>query len=258
LKGSVVCKFIVPIFLVLNLLCFPAMSETLTGNDFKSFLPRAKFVLIPAGTFTMGSPEGESGRGDGETQRQVKISRPFYLQTTEVTQGQWKKVMGRNPSFFKQCGDDCPVENVTWNDVQKFISMLNSIDGTDKYRLPTAAEWEYAARAGSQSDRYGEIDDIAWYDANSGNKTHPVGQKLPNAWGFYDMLGNVGEWVHNWSGSSTVGSVTDPIGPSSGVSRVRLGGSWFSRAKDCRMANRLKRDPGYGDLSLGFRLARTP
>jgi formylglycine-generating enzyme required for sulfatase activity len=233
------------------------MGETAGENVFTSPKLGAKFVLIPAGTFTMGSPESELGRGADETQHQVKISWSFYLQTTEVTQGQWKRVMGSNPSYFGNC-DNCPVEQVSWNDVQKFISKLNAREGTDKYRLPTEDEWEYAARAGSQSDRYGDIDDIAWYDTNSGNKTHTVGQKLPNAWGLYDMLGNVWEWVEDRYEDYQAGSLTDPVGPSSGVNRVRRGGSWFDSAKSCRMAARLKHPPEYGDLSLGFRLARTP
>jgi formylglycine-generating enzyme required for sulfatase activity len=246
-KGCVMSKIFVSFFLVLSFLCFPAMSETL----------KAKFVLIPAGTFMMGSPESELGRGEDETQHKVTISRSFYLQTTEVTQGQWKRVMGSNPSTFKNCGDDCPVEHVSWNDVQKFIEKLNRMEGTDKYRLPTEAEWEYAVRAGSQSDRYGDIDDISWYDVNSGNKTHIVGQKSPNAWGLYDMLGNAREWVHDRYDIYPSESVINPIGPLSGTNRVCRGGSWFASANHSRMANRLSRDEGYEDLSLGFRLAMT-
>jgi formylglycine-generating enzyme required for sulfatase activity len=258
MKGGVMRNIIVSFYFILTFLCSAAMGGESAGeNVFTSPTLGAKFVLISAGTFTMGSPESELGRREDETQHRVKISSPFYMQTTEITQGQWKRVMGSNPSYFKDCGNDCPVEKVSWNDIQKFISKVNSKEGTDKYRLPTEDEWEYAARAGSQSDRYGDIDDIAWYDTNSGNKTHAVGQKQPNVWGLYDMLGNVSEWVQDRYEDYQVGSAIDPVGPSSGVNRVRRGGSWFDSAKSCRMASRLKHSPEYGDISLGFRLART-
>jgi len=148
-----------------------------------------KFVLIPAGRLTMGSPKHE-----------VEISRPFYLGQFEVTQGQWRAVMRNNPSYFSQCGDDCPVEQVSWEGVQEFIRRLNKKEGTDKYRLPTKAEWEYACRAGSQSaygfgSDAGRLGEYAWYEGNSGGKTHPVGQKKANSWGLHDMLGNADEWT---------------------------------------------------------------
>jgi formylglycine-generating enzyme required for sulfatase activity len=249
-----------------------------------------RFVLIPAGTFTMGSPASETGRYDNETQHRVTISRAFYLQTTEVTQGQWQAVMGSNPSHFSSCGSDCPVEKVSWNDVQEFIGKLNRMEGTDKYRLPTEAEWEYAARAGSTTALYNgpltilgdnngpELDAIAWYGGNScvsysggydcsgwKNKqysctscgTHPVGRKQPNAWGLYDMLGNVWEWCQDWYGGYPSGSVSDPEGPSSGSGRVLRGGSWRPYARLARAANRSYFAPGYRDCILGFRLLRT-
>ena len=222
----------------------------------------AKFALIPAGTFTMGSPSSEPGRDIDETQHPVTISRPFYMQTTEVTQGQWKRVMGNNPSSFGGCGDDCPVEKVSWNDVQEFILKLNSMEGTDKYRLPTEAQWEYAARAGTTTRFYtGDNDDdlsrAGWHEGNSGSKTQPVGKRMPNAWGLYDMHGNVWEWVQDWKKDYPSGSVTDPEGPSSGSGRVGRGGSWPSRVRDCRSAVRYRDDPGDRLGDVGFRLLRT-
>ena len=126
-----------------------SMAQQKGRETFTSPTIGAKFVIVPAGSFTMGSPAGEYGRGDDERQHQVTISKPFYLQTTEVTQGQWQQVMGNNPSYFNHCGAGCPVEQISWNDVQEFIRKLNSQEGVDRYRLPTEAQWEYAARAGT-------------------------------------------------------------------------------------------------------------
>ncbi len=190
----------------------------------------AKLTLIPAGTFTMGSPSSEAGRFSNETQHRVTISRPFYMQTTPVTQGQWKAVMGSNPSSFKDCSDDCPVENVSWNDVQEFINRLNRMEKTYKYRLPTEAEWEYAARAGSATAYYfGDSDDnlgdFSWYHKNSEDKTHCVGLKKPNAWGLYDMYGNVWQWVQDrYIGDYPSTESTNPTGALEGSLRVLRGG----------------------------------
>jgi formylglycine-generating enzyme required for sulfatase activity len=226
-----------------------------------------KFVPIPAGWFMMGSPKDEPGRSDDETQHKVTISEPFFMQTTEVTQGQWKAVMGNNPSSFKDCGDNCPVENVSWDDIQDFIKKLNR-KGEGTYRLPTEAEWEYAARAGSQTAfSNGDIAEkecgndpnlskAGWYCGNAGGKTHEVGQKQPNAWGLYDMHGNVWEWCQDWYGNYPFGAVTDPTGPDSGSSRVLRGGSWGSGARICRAARRSSSSPGYGGSNCGFRLVR--
>jgi len=216
-----------------------------------------KFVLIPAGTFIMGSPANEPDRSDNETQHQVTLSRPFYLQTTEVTQGQWTAIMGNNPSQFKNCGDNCPVENISWQDAQEYIKRLNIRERTSKYRLPTEAEWEYACRAGSQTafsfgDVVGSLDSYGWYSGNSGNRTHPVGQKEPNAWGLYDMHGNVCEWVQDRYGDYPVGAVTDPTGPSSGTGIVR-GGSTDSIAWICRCACRVL-TARYERIKIGFRV----
>ena len=171
-----------------------------------------------------GSPENEPDRSRNETQYKIKISKPFYMQTTEVTQGQWKKVMGNNPSGFKDCGDDCPVEQVSWNDAQEFIKKLNQMEGTNKYRLPTEAEWEYAARAGTTTPFYtGNClsTDQANYNGNyplTGcpkgqfrEKTMRVGSFEPNAWGLYDMYGNVWEWCQDWFDDYTWRE--PPVGP---------------------------------------------
>ncbi|MBN2688225.1 MAG: formylglycine-generating enzyme family protein [Deltaproteobacteria bacterium] len=220
-----------------------------------------KFVLIPNGTFMMGSPSNESGRDNDETQHRVTISKPYYLQTTEVTQGQWKAVMGSNPLHFRK-GDDYPVEEVSWNDVQEFITKLNRKENTNKYRLPTEAEWEYACRAGNTArfsfgDDDSDLGRYAWYFSNSSGETHQVAQKEPNAWGLYDMHGNVWEWCQDWYGDYPSGHVTDQSGPSSGSDRVLRGGSWCNLAGLVRSAFRLRRNPGFRySYGLGFRFAR--
>ena len=176
----------------------------------------------------------------------------------EVTQGQWEAVMGSNPSRFPECGLDCPVEQVSWEDAQEFIRRLNAMDGAGTYRLPTEAEWEYAARAGTTGDRYGNLNAIAWYADNSGvARPHPVGQKAPNAWGLHDMLGNVWEWVEDWYDSYPGGAVTDPRGPGSGSHRVHRGGGWLINAGYCRSSNRNYDTPGDRFFNRGFRLLRT-
>ena len=165
--------------------------------------------------------------------------------------------MGSNPSGFDECGPTCPVEKVSWDDVQEFIRRLNATVGEERYRLPTEAEWEYAARAGTSGDRYGNLGAIAWYEDNSGDRTHPVGRKAPNAWGLYDMLGNVWEWVEDWKGDYPGGAVTDPAGPVSGSVRVSRGGSWYDSARYCRASYRSASSPGDRFDNLGFRLLRT-
>jgi formylglycine-generating enzyme required for sulfatase activity len=219
-----------------------------------------EFVLIPAGTFLMGSNDA-AAFGNEQPVHEVTISQPFYLGKYQVTQAEWQVVVGSNPSYF--AGDPTrPVESVSWNRVQEFIRKLNEQEGSNKYRLPTEAEWEYAARAGTTTaysfgDDLSDLDTYAWYRGNSDDKTHPVGQIEPNAWGLYDMHGNVREWVQDWYGEYPVGPVTDPTGPSSGTLRVVRGGSWRYSAQDCRAAYRFHFAPNLRDSSLGFRLARS-
>ena len=226
------------------------------------------FKLIPAGTFAMGSPVSELGRGIDETQHQVTLTQPFYMQIAEVTQAEWEAVMGSNPSFFDSC-PSCPVETVSWNDVQEFIAKLNA-RGEGTYSLPTEAQWEYAARAGSTSAFYNgaitvddcsydpNLDVIGWYCYNDGLQPKQVGKKTPNAWGLYDMSGNVWEWCSDWYADYSSTAVTDPTGPSSGSSRVLRGGGWYDYAGFCRSAARLSYTPGVGAHDVGFRLLRHP
>jgi formylglycine-generating enzyme required for sulfatase activity len=226
---------------------------------------------IPAGTFVMGSPSREAGRYDDEgPQRSVRISKGFWMLETEVTQGQWKALMGTNPSRFKDCGENCPVEQVSWEEARGFADKLSNAEGlsactaTDSeifkcvgWRLPTEAEWEYAARAGTTGERYGEVDSVAWYGGNSDGKTHPVGGKRANVWGLHDMLGNVWEWVMDGRGSSYAGlAAVDPLRTEGGTRRVIRGGGWGSDARSVRSASRYGFAPAFRASALGFRLLR--
>ncbi len=221
-----------------------------------------EFVRIEAGTFRMGVPTGRAGRSDERSLHTVRVTQPFYLGKYEVTQGQWRTVLGNNPSHFADCGDTCPVENVSWEDAQAFIAALNVREGITAYRLPTEAEWEYATRAGTRTaysfgNRPRQLGAYAWYGDNSGNTTHPVGSKRPNDWGLYDLHGNVWEWVADWYDDYPSGRVTDPQGPSSGTRRIIRGGGWGYDAPDCRSGTRGTGPPTSRSGSVGFRLART-
>jgi formylglycine-generating enzyme required for sulfatase activity len=216
------------------------------------------FVLIPAGEFMMGSDTGDN---DEKPIHKVRLSKAFYLGKYEVTQGQWQAVMGNNPSNFKG-NANLPVESVSWDDMQEFIRKLNAKEGGTKYRLPTEAEWEYAARAGTTTAySFGnderQLGEYAWYATHSGNTTHPVGQKKPNALGLYDMHGNVWEWVQDWHGPYTAGAAVDPAGPVSGSSRVSRGGGWPYDARYCWSVNRNNNAPGNRNDNLGLRLLST-
>lgn len=219
--------------------------------------------LIPDGYFTMGSPSTEVDRDPDEgAQHLVYITEPFYMGVYEVTQEQWEAVMGENPSYF---GPDpgLPVERVSWDDCQAFIAALNT-KGIGTFRLPTEAEWEYACRAGSTTrfswgddPGYSEIGDYAWYWDNSTSMTHTVGGKKPNAWGLYDMSGNVWEWCSDWYETPYgVGHVSDPQGPTTGSYRVFRGGAWIYVPLYCRSANRNYVTPASSYYYLGFRLVR--
>jgi formylglycine-generating enzyme required for sulfatase activity len=214
---------------------------------------RYELASIPAGTFRMGSNSSDVWPEERPVHT-VRISKSFWMGKTEVTQGLWQAVMGSNPSYFKN-GDNYPVENVSWDDCQSFIQKLNQILGGNTFRLPTEAEWEYACRAGTTGDRYGNLDAIAWYNNNSGNSTHAVGQKQANAWGLYDTLGNVWEWCQDWWGIYSSGYQTDPTGPVSGSGRINRGLSWNHTAPYIRSAFRGGGSPEYHDNELGFRLA---
>ena len=214
-----------------------------------------EFVWVPAGEFLMGSTSS-AAKADEKPVTQVQISKGFWLGKHEVTQTDWQAVMGTNPSIFSGC-DRCPVENVSWNDAQEFIRALNELAGEESYRLPTEAEWEYAARGETRGDLYDRnLDAIAWYRDNSGNRTQPVGRKAPNVWGLHDMLGNVWEWVQDWHGGYPGGSLTDPRGPGSGLERVARGGGWAGAADSCRASDRNRTAPGNSYFSLGLRVMR--
>ena len=232
------------------------------------------FVLVKAGTFRMGSTDGDD---DEKPVHSVTIGKSFYMSKYEVTQRQWREVMGSNPSRFK--GDSLPVEQVSWYDAVEYCNRLSRkegltpayrIDGKNAawnlsangYRLPTEAEWEYAAGGGNKSRGYkysgsNSAGDVGWYRDNSSSKTHPVGGKQPNELGLYDMSGNVYEWCWDWKGSYSSSSQTDPQGPSSGSRRVRRGGSWYYFALGLRAAHRRHRPPSYSYDYLGFRPLRT-
>ena len=215
-------------------------------------------VKVEAGTFMMGAtPEMEKPNSDEKPVHQVTLINDYYMGKYEVTQALWEAVMGSNPSYFK--GDNLPVEKVSWNDCQEFISKLNSLTGR-KFRLPTEAEWEYAARGGKKSRGYQysgsrKISDVAWYEGNSRSKTHPVGRKQANELGIYDMSGNVWEWCSDWYGSYSSSSQTNPMGSDSGAKRVRRGGSWCYIARICRSSYRYGDAPDCRGLYLGLRLA---
>ncbi len=287
------------------------------------------YVKVKAGTFQMGSPLDEPGRYPNEQPHPVRLTRSFWLKATEVTRGEWKALIGTNPSRFASCGDDCPVEGVSWYDAIAYVNALSrrenlpecyvlsgclgtvgggctnwsegscrgdfacsdvTFSGTrcTGYRLPTEAEWEYAARGGSTTPLYTgritlhgdeapELDPIGWYAANSAaaydgafdcsewKKLPPstsrcgpqtVGKKAPNGWGAYDMLGGVWEWCGDWAGDYS-GRATDPIGPPSGDRRVYRGGSWAAWARDLRAANRFSVVPEYRFHHVGLRPIRS-
>ncbi len=218
-----------------------------------------KMVAVEGGTFMMGATaeQGNEALSSEKPAHQVTLN-GFAIGETEVTQALWQAVMGSNPSYFT--GNlQRPVEKVSWNDCQTFIAKLNQLTG-EHFRLPTEAEWEYAARGGSKSKGYkyagsNAIDDVAWYTNNSSSKTHPVATKSPNELGLYDMSGNVWEWCQDWYGSYSSGAQTNPIGPASGSSRVSRGGGWLSSARYCRVSFRVNCTPSGTGNFLGFRLA---
>lgn len=253
----------------------------------------AGYVVIPAGDFMMGSPPTEMGRGLGEDPRHfVQITRRFWFKTTEVTQDEWMAVMGSNPSSFTTCGGTCPVENITWDEATTFLNTLSRNQGLTEcystpggstpelsgltcsgYRLPTEAEWEYAARAGTTGAFFagssvatiglcpgdGNLHPVAWYCSNAVDTPHPVGTKGANPWGLFDIHGNVHEWVNDWLGTTyyAASPTADPMGPAPGANKVRRGGSFDNVPRLCRAASRLWAEPHVRSPQVGLRPART-
>jgi formylglycine-generating enzyme required for sulfatase activity len=235
------------------------VAEITNGADYFTDPLVGKFILVRGGTFTMGCTleQGSDCESNEKPVHEVTLS-DYYIGETEVTQAQWRAVMDSSPSYFKDC-DECPVEQVSWTDVQNFLSKLNSLSEGAHYRLPTEAEWEYAARGGSLSKGYkyagsNNLDKVAWYGDNSGDKTHPVKEKNANELGIYDMSGNVFEWCSDWYGDYSSGSQTNPTGPVKGDYRVCRFGSMGNQSGQCRVPFRVGVGPDDRRIALGFRL----
>ena len=228
------------------------------ADDAKEFtnLVGMKCRLIPAGSFLMGSVK----EADEQPIRKVNISKPFYMGVTEVTQAQYEKVMGVNPSQRKKAG--CPVESVSWGDAQAFCKKLSETDKTGTYRLPTEAEWEYACRAGTRTTYFwGDKFDgkFAWMRLTSDETLQPAGKLKPNPWGLYDMIGNVWEWCQDWYARPYMpGEQTDPPGPPEGKERVMRGGSWWTMKSSLTSANRKSGMPQRKEGDIGFRVVYVP
>jgi formylglycine-generating enzyme required for sulfatase activity len=214
-----------------------------------------EFVPIEAGQAVMGAPEDDMEAREYERPaHRIVITKPFGLGRHPVTQEQWERVMGYNPSLFK--GSERPVESVTWEEACQFIRRLNLGEKGDLHRLPTEAEWEYCARAGESVLEAEDPRLLAWYSENSNGQTWPVGGKRPNAWGLFDMLGNVWEWVFDWYGDYPEEAKTDPLGPSEGSDKVIRGGAWGSSKPHCRVFTRSVKSPGERSPLIGLRLVR--
>jgi formylglycine-generating enzyme required for sulfatase activity len=243
-------------------IAIPAAAE---GRSYADAVTGMEFILVTGGCYPMGDTFGD-GYENEKPVHEVCVD-DFYIGTYKVTQGQWKKIMGDNPSYFRRCGDDCPVENVSWNDVRGFIRILNRRSGMT-YRLLTEAEWEYAARSGGKREKWAgtnsesELGDYAWYSGNAGKQTHPVGLKKPNGLGIYDMSGNVWEWVQDIYSSTAYASQrrNNPVYTGSGIGHAFRGGSWYYNAPGVRTTFRDHRAPNIliRHHNIGFRLARTP
>jgi formylglycine-generating enzyme required for sulfatase activity len=284
-SGGLIRRMDQPLELVNRLMGEIQAKQTGLSNTKTLEVPLGGGVMMlmkwcPPGSFLMGSPEGEEERYCNENQVHVTLSKGFWIAQTQVTQAQWKAVMGNNrssfwrqlirkpptsaaqkavmannPSYFK--GENRPVETVSWHDAQEFISRINATDTLSdgmQMALLTEAQWEYACRAGEAGPYSGgTLDEVAWYHGNSGGQTHPVGEKKPNAWGLHDMHGNVWEWCSDWYGGSLQGGV-DPKGLDSGSFRVLRGGSWNFNASYCRVAGRYGYSPTYSSDNIGFRV----
>jgi formylglycine-generating enzyme required for sulfatase activity len=275
------------LFLLCSSLACKSVTSTPAQEALDSLRDESSYVKVKPGEFLMGSPdEGKGAASSERPQHPVRISREHEMGKYEVTQRQWEAVMGSNPSAFKGIG--LPVTNVSWNDAQEFIKRLQTHDGKFTYRLPTEAEWEYACRAGSTGAFAGEdwketlerrrrkketgkgktetqslewtkhLEPMAWFDANSLERPHPVGRLAPNAWGLHDMHGNVWEWVEDWYDPNYYKNspAEDPPGPAAGQSKVHRGGSWQSPVWNCRAAFRGFALPAERNTLTGFRLVR--
>jgi formylglycine-generating enzyme required for sulfatase activity len=226
-------------------------------TNHKDLVTGMDFVWVPGGNFQMGSNESEN-----EKPIHKVTLRGYWMAKYELTQSQWQKIMGYNPSVFNKMGlctsSNCPVETISWEDVKTFISKLNR-KSSAKYRLPTEAEWEYACRSGGKDQKFcggNNIKSLGWYDVNSGDKTHPVGKKIPNGLGLYDMSGNVWEWVEDKYGKSYYGikPVRNPKGPIEGFTHVIRGSSWVNKAWNARSAKRKDDRPDHRSFFIGARL----
>lgn len=233
-----------------------AQGDKQAAQTFRDCIGCPEMVVIPAGSFDMGSNDGED---EEKPVHRVTLSRAFAMGKTEVTQGQWRAIMGNNPSNYSVCGDECPVEQVSWVNAQDFIRRLNQKTGK-QYRLPSEAEWEYACRAGRKQEYCGSdsVGSVAWHESNSGNAIHPVAGKQANAFGLYDMSGNVWEWVEDgYHDNYNVAPADGSAWQGDGAKRVLRGGSWDDAPQIARAANRYWLDPAEGLEGLGFRLVRT-
>lgn len=262
-------RYLINVTILVFVLSFASFSRAVEpAKKFKDPVIGMEFIFVKGGCYQMGNTF-KGGDSDEQPVHEVCVD-DLYIGKYEVTQAEWQKVMGNNPSVFKGC-DNCPVEKVSWNDAQEYINKLNqklAPAGTKQetgkeYRLPTEAEWEYAARSGGKNEKYAgsnDFDSVAWLSNNSGRKTHPVGQKLPNGLGLYDMSGNVWEWVQDWYDESYYKNSpkNNPNGPESGQLRMLRGGSWDSYARGTMASGRYGRMPDYGrNYGFGFRLAIT-
>lgn len=259
------------IFMVIALSPSPATNISANPSDYVELSKsRLAIVRIPPGTFQMGTDQvikaddywktcsNCPARNDVERPvHQVTVSE-FWMGQFPVTQQQWQEVMGTNPSYFRNAGPTVPVEQVSWKDAQAFLAKVNTLQARWTVRLPTEAEWEYAARAGSTGETYGPLDDIAWYGENGSHTIHPVGQKLPNAFGLYDMLGNVWQWCQDWFGPYSPGSAIDPQGPPAGELRATRGGCFYCDAIHERAARRNRDIEDHSSQSIGFRIVAVP
>lgn len=262
---SAVLAFTVPLFLFLT------PNSALQSDYVDLGKSRLVIVRIPVGSFRMGSDQviraddswelcaSCPSRNDVERPvHQVTITKDFWMGKFDVTQKQWEDVMGNNPSWNRAAGPDAPVEQVSWKDVQSFLAKANALQSGWTLRLPTEAEWEYAARAGSTGETYGPLEEIAWYKDNSNRTTHAVGQKKPNAFGLYDMLGNVWQWCQGWFGAYPSDSVTDPQGAPTGDKHPTRGGCYYCESVHERAARRNRDLEEHSSRSIGFRIVAVP